>query len=274
MVLGVGEADVEIHAEGLGDRLAEVSAERLARHAPHHLADEPPERDRVIAVRAAGLPPRRFRRERRHHGVPIVERFSRQELFHRGESRAVAQEKTNGDRSLSRLGELGPVARDRRVEIDAALLDQLVQTERGHALRGREDVDDRVALPGAASHEVRMPRPEIDDRTSVDRERDGRADLVALAEVLREDLAHPREAGIDRTVDRRRVAHDAHPRPRPRPPLVSRVQAPSGTLRMSQPTAVHGQTGTVLRRTPRSIKSAIRRAPSAGSMRKGREARS
>ena len=54
----------------------------------------------------------------------------------------------------------------------------------------------------------------------------------------------------------------------------TRVHRASGIARMSQPMPVHGQTGTVVRRTPRSIRSAMRRAPSAGSIRKGRDAMS
>ena len=54
----------------------------------------------------------------------------------------------------------------------------------------------------------------------------------------------------------------------------SRAHAASGMRRMSQPIAFHGQTGTVLERTPRSIKSTMRRAPSSTSMTNGRDLRS
>ena len=72
-----------------GQRHAQLDAERAASssrmssphiasgRAPQHLADQVAERDAVVAVRGAGLPPRRLRGERGGHRVPVAERTVR-----------------------------------------------------------------------------------------------------------------------------------------------------------------------------------------------------
>ncbi len=61
----------------------------------------------------------------------------------------MAQEVTNRYLLFAGLRELGPVLGDRRVDIEKALVGETVRADRGDAFGCREDVDDRVPLPGA-----------------------------------------------------------------------------------------------------------------------------
>ena len=63
------------------------------------------------------------------------------------------------DRVLAARRELGPVARDGRVEVERAALDQAVGAERRHALRHRVDVHERVAPATGACARGRRSRP-------------------------------------------------------------------------------------------------------------------
>jgi hypothetical protein len=75
---------------------------------------------------------------------------------------------------LPGLPELGPVARDRRVEVECALLREPERADRGDGLPHREEVDDRVLLPGPRPGGVPVAGPQVDDRflAHVDGERD------------------------------------------------------------------------------------------------------
>src|SRR6185295_4106015 len=102
------------------------------------------------------------------------------------------------DRLFPVRGELGPVLRDRRVRVEATLLDEPVAHDGGDALGRRERDDQRVALP------------HVGDDASVDRQRARGTDVSVLAEVRRERVGHAPEAVVDVAV------HGGH---RPPPPL-------------------------------------------------------
>ena len=102
-----------------------------------------------------------------------------------------------GDRLLAVAGELRPVARHRRIDVERAAVDEHVGAQRRHRLRRREDVDDGVALPRARARRVGMTAPQIDDRRAVARRRKRGADLTPGREVRCKRLAHrfePRRA--------------------------------------------------------------------------------
>jgi len=183
---------VEIEPERPCQLVAEVAAERAAVDPPQHLADQEAEADRVVAVRGAGLPEGLLRRERRGDALPVVERGHVDRLAHRGHARLVAQEPAHRDALLPGLRELGPVLGDRRVEVELARVDQAVGADRGHALRGRVDVGDRVALPGPGARAVAPATPQVDEQLAAQRHRDRRADFAGLEAPL-ERLAHARE---------------------------------------------------------------------------------
>ena len=65
------QADPEVEAERPGDLVLKEGAERLARGAPHHLADRPAEGEAVIAVARAGRPERRLVGQPRRSCSPI-----------------------------------------------------------------------------------------------------------------------------------------------------------------------------------------------------------
>src|SRR5271170_642155 len=108
----------------------------------------------------------------------------------------MAQQPTHDDALLAGLRELGPVARDRRVQVDTPLVGESVKAGRRDPLGGGIDVDDSVALPRPRALPVGIAAPQIDDRPTVDRYRDGGADLPATREVLRKRLAHALKAWI------------------------------------------------------------------------------
>ena len=64
------EADVEVGAERPRHLVAEEAPERAAGDAPHDLAEQMPERHRVVAARGARLPPRRLFREQARSSAP------------------------------------------------------------------------------------------------------------------------------------------------------------------------------------------------------------
>ena len=66
----LGQPDVEVQTERPRDLLGEERPERAPGDPPHHLADEIPVGQRVVAVRRARLPERLLRGQRVNDGVP------------------------------------------------------------------------------------------------------------------------------------------------------------------------------------------------------------
>src|SRR6267143_3634278 len=98
----------------------------------------------------------------------------------------MGQEMTHGKPRLARLGELGPVAGDRRVEAEQSRVDQTQRADRTDRLSDRVQVDDRVALPGPAPRRIGVAAPQVDDRITVDVYGQRRADFEAGGENLGE----------------------------------------------------------------------------------------
>ena len=107
----------------------------------------------------------------------------------------------NGDITLAGLGELRPILRDRRVEVEASLLGQPMGAERDQAFGRRGDVDQCVTVPLALAIERVPATPEVDDRLAVEIDGDCRADFVTLAEVALECLADSVELWVVPAVD-------------------------------------------------------------------------
>jgi hypothetical protein len=128
---------------------AEKRARCLAADAADHLANEMPEGQGVVAVGGARLPPRRLVRQRIDHQLPIVVRVAGQLAPQPGQAGAVAEQMARGDRLLAVAGELRPVARHRRIDVERTAVDEHMGAQRRHRLRRRKDVDDGVALPRA-----------------------------------------------------------------------------------------------------------------------------
>src|SRR5271156_1346685 len=139
------KAYMNIKFERTREFIAQIYTRRLARDAPNHLAHQPSERDRMVAMGRAWHPPRFHLRQRGRERVPVVERAELQRFAYGGKTRAMAQQKSHRQLVLARLRKLGPVLRHGRVDINEALVYQAMRANRGDALGGRVNVDERVA---------------------------------------------------------------------------------------------------------------------------------
>jgi hypothetical protein len=200
-VLGRGQPDPEVEAERTGEFVAEIAPERAPADPAHHLAHEPTERDRVVAVARAGLPVRRLTRECAGHRVPVQAGLRAQRLVDRGEARAVVEQEPHGDPLLARRRELGPVARDGRLDVEGAARGEPVRAQCGGALRARVHHHERVFAPGPLARGVGEATPQVDDALPVDDRAQRGAELAVRGEVVRERVAHAREARVARPLD-------------------------------------------------------------------------
>ena len=98
------------------------------------------------------------------------------------------------------LAELGPVARDRGVELEEPSVQEQKQANGHETLRPREDDLERVLLPAPARVTVGGPTPEVDDELAVTHDREGSAELAAVGEIAFELLPHRLEAMCDESV--------------------------------------------------------------------------
>ena len=110
------------------ERLRDVSRKKaprlLPRDAAHHLADQPAEGQRVVAVRVPGSHQGSCSASADGHRVPVVERLGGSGLRDAGRPAWCESSQRTGIALLARLRELGPVARDRRVEVERPALER------------------------------------------------------------------------------------------------------------------------------------------------------
>ena len=104
-------------------------------------------------------------------------------------------------RLLARLRVLGPVAGDRRVELEQAALGEQPGARGGERLRDRVDVRDRVPPPRRAGDGVGETGPEVDREPAVEPDGDRGAELAALLEPGRERVADGVEPRVAATVE-------------------------------------------------------------------------
>ncbi len=184
---------MRIESQRRGDLVTEVRAHRLATGAANHLAHQPSVGNRMIAVPGARLPPWLLLGESRAHRIPVVERLGCELLAHRGQTGPMAQQESHRQLFFSRLRKLGPVARNRSVKIELALIDQPMRADRGQPLGARVNVNQRVARPWPRARLIRVTAPQIDERRTVEGYGNRRADFASALEVLREHRAHAPE---------------------------------------------------------------------------------
>jgi hypothetical protein len=91
--------------------------------------------------------------------------------------------RTDRNRGLAVIGELGPVAAYRAVEIDLTPVREDVHAECDGGLRAGEDRYKRVTFPRAPPLSVRRATPEIDDDSAFVENTDARAEFSLLREV-------------------------------------------------------------------------------------------
>src|SRR5205823_4525195 len=141
-------------------------------------------------------------------------RFER--LAQRGQPGLVAEEHADSHLLLAGLAELGPVARDRGVEVELPPRDQDVGAQGNRPLGAGPEQADGVALPRPARAALGDAAPQVRDRLALDDDADRGADLAAFREVARELLLDRPKGGVTGTLDvhgscRLRVRSSAKP---------------------------------------------------------------
>ncbi len=180
-------------------------ADALAADPPHDLADQEAEGVDVVAVGPPRLPPRLLLGERGGHQLPVVHR-QRREAARRiaGRPARWLRSIADGDLALPGGRELAasnatPARRGRPASLSTSISRQsaaiALPTEKTSTRVSR--CHGRVRARSA--HPPQMSTTE----RALDGDRDRRADLAALAEVLGEGAAHTREALIAGAVDLR-----------------------------------------------------------------------
>ena len=183
VVVLLGQADMEIEPERLGDVAAEECAQRFAGGEADDLADGPGEGQAVIALPRARLPVRRLGGDARDHIIPVGQSAGPDRVAEVGNGRGVRQHHLDRRLALAALAELGPQRRDLVVIGQAAGIGEQVRAERGRALGAREHHGDGIALPRRAGLRVGDAAPQVDERLAVPHDADGRPDLPPLGEV-------------------------------------------------------------------------------------------
>ena len=258
---------MEVGPERFGDLLAEERADAAAVDATHELALQVPLGDRVVADCGSGLPPQHLLGEVRADLVPLVEVRRCERRVEAREPGAVTHHVPHEHAVLAALRELGPVLRDRRVEVEQAAVGEHQHAERCHRLRARVHVDDRVLDPRVTGR-VPGAAPQVDDGFTVDRQRDARAHFESGVEVAFERATNRFEPGLTHTVgvhlrDGRRVAAPGRVRASGRPAAGCRraLRHRSGDVACSGRPAAHRSA-----RPPphRRTRAGLRRPQSAG----------
>src|SRR5690606_26968710 len=112
------------------------------------------------------------------------------------EAGLVAHQRADGDGALARLGELRPVASDRRIQCNEAAFDETEEANGGGGFADGPDVDDGVARPWPGACPVLPAGPEVHDEFAIAGDADRGADFVLLGEVAFERLADTGEGRI------------------------------------------------------------------------------
>lgn len=175
-------------------------AQRQAGQTVHQFADQMAVAQYVISGGRAGAPPGclgSHPRGRRTHVVQVVELRG---VLQAGDPRGVGQQVPHLHVLLPLRGELGPVARDRRVKVEFAGVDEQQGGQTGHGLRDRPDVGDRVALPGLRASRVVVAAPQIHHAPAVDDDDQRHAHLGAAAQLVLHGVEDAFECRADGSV--------------------------------------------------------------------------
>jgi len=105
----------------------------------------------------------------------------------------VTHQLADGDVRLAVGGELRPVARDRRIEVQFSPVGQQQGGQGRHGLGGGIDVDDGVAFPRAGFLRVGPATPDVDDRLALERGAERCAEVGSAREICVEGGARPGE---------------------------------------------------------------------------------
>jgi len=208
VVLRRGSADIHVQSEGPNHRRGKEVAESVrARRSPYHLADEPAEGDRVVALLGAGLPDRCLTFEGFDHSLPVEGSPRGQVLVDHRKAGLVREEVPNGHCRLAHRSELGPVLGHRGVEVEPPLIGEDVGTKGSHPFGRRVHVDERVPRPGSGSFAIGPARPQVSDGFPVEDEGKGGPHLSVVAEVPLESVVDRFKAGGAGSANLRDIGH-------------------------------------------------------------------
>ena len=202
-VLGVGQADPEVEAEGTGQVLAQGGSHGAPVDPAEDLAGQVAEGDRVVAAGRSRRP------QRGHGGQPGADRVPvepQRELHLLGEAREallMAHHLFDGDLALAGLGELRPDVGDGLGVVELSGVDQPGDQQRRHRLGGREHRRQGALVEGLGALAVGEAGPEVDDQFAALHEGKARAQLLAGGEVRLEGGADGGEALGAEAVDLR-----------------------------------------------------------------------
>ncbi len=116
----------------------------------------------MITVLGPGLPPRLLPCQFGRDFLPTEQVLVAKRCSNGRQTRLMIQQVADRNHAFTRLGEFGPVLRDRSLEVELTLIGQPMRAHRAKPLGGGPDVDDRVTLPCARLSLIGMSRPQID----------------------------------------------------------------------------------------------------------------
>ncbi|RMS01373.1 hypothetical protein ALP75_205256 [Pseudomonas syringae pv. actinidiae] len=120
----------------------------------------------------------------------------------------MAEQLTQGDRSLAGSGEFGPKPGDGFVQLQLALFDQLQYRHAGEGLGAGEQVGDGIGMPRLGPVLVGRARPEIDHRLATDLNAQGSATFLRIVKKRRKGFTHRFELKFVMTLDLQRRTPD------------------------------------------------------------------
>ena len=172
-----GEPEPKVELQRPAQLLPQEPAQGSPVHPAQHLSHQVPVKESGLAVGGARLPQRLLAGQQPAEAIPVVEGVGRHGFFDGHHPGLVGEEMADRGRSP----ELRPVPLDRRVEVDAASVDQPQGAGRGQRLAHRIGLHDAVSLPLRAAAGVGGPAPDInhDPALAGDAERRPGAGLVA-----------------------------------------------------------------------------------------------
>jgi predicted unusual protein kinase regulating ubiquinone biosynthesis (AarF/ABC1/UbiB family) len=153
---------------------------------PHDRIDKRSEREGVVAVRLAGVPPRVLRSDSPLDSLRDAAVLERDPPVEGGQARGMGQHMLDGDRCLPVYAEFGPELGDRGVDVQFTVLPQQQGDQGGNRLGHREDDGQGLVVPRPLRDWVGHARPQIDHHPSVNPDCDSSADLTPASEVLDE----------------------------------------------------------------------------------------
>ena len=156
--------------------------------------------ERLLGRRRPRLEQRRLGREQRDEPFPVEQRLGRLRLAEHDQARLLGQHVAHERPFLPGLAVLGPVAHDRRIELEHAPLGEQQRAGRGERLRDGVRVHDRVLLPRHACERIGVSRPEVDREPAVEPDGHRGAELAALLEAGGERGTHGRELRLAEAV--------------------------------------------------------------------------